>query len=244
MHPARAALVVATGLLSALALHPSAEPLPVGPAIQPGVRIAVVDLEGDPVTQEGMAIGGCTGGFVFDGVKDDTGKTYLGTAAHCVRHVGEAVSLLETGEEFGDVAYLGDPEVYDVALIAIRKEFLPRVKAGMRGHEDVPKRVASPGRTKAGDAVLVNDLVVVPKDPGSLVRDDARNYVVDAPIIPFDSGGPLVHVRSGGALGVVSLGNDCAAGPFECATYSGPTVHGALGEYARHGFTLRLRTVR
>lgn len=216
-----------------------AAPLPVGPAIQPGVRIAIVDLEG-PV----QAIGACTGGFLFDGVGARAGTTYMGTAAHCVRELGQDVSLAATGEIFGDVAWMGDASTYDIALIGIRPEYAPRLEAGMLGHEQFPTAVARPGHTKDGDAVLVNDLVVVPKPQGVLLSDDAREYVIDARVIPFDSGGPVVHVDSGGALGVVSRGHDCTFGPFDCASYSGPTVHGSLEAYELAGFPVRLRTVQ
>jgi hypothetical protein len=232
-------LAAAAAVAGVLAAAPSAgaAPLPVGPAIQPGVRIAVVDLEG-PV----KAIGACTGGFLFDGTDERAGTVYMGTAAHCVRELGQDVSLLATGEVFGDVAWMGDANTYDIALIEVRQEFASRLKAGVLGHEEFPKRVAPPGLTKAGDAVLVNDLVVVPKPQGVLVSDDARGYVIDARVIPFDSGGPVVHVPSGGALGVVSRGHDCTAGPFDCASYSGPTVHRAVEAYEAAGFPVRLRT--
>src|SRR5439155_2156422 len=53
------------------------------------------------------AEGGCTLSFVYDGAGPLAGNVYLGTAAHCVKKVGEDV-VLEDGTVFGDVAVIGD----------------------------------------------------------------------------------------------------------------------------------------
>jgi putative CocE/NonD family hydrolase len=206
--------------------------------IQPGARMTIIDVEGDD-----KAIGSCTLGFVFDGVGARAGTTYVSTAAHCVRGVGQDVGLLGTGEVFGDVAVIGDSSssATDWALIAVRPDAEPRVSAAMRGHPQYPQGSTVPGTTTAGDVVQQTDLGA-PRQ-GELVDDDPETYRIAGPVIPFDSGGPLAHVPSAGGLGLVSRGHDCALPSLRCASYSGPTVQGILAKAAAAGFPIALRSV-
>ena len=70
---------------------------------------------------------------------------------------------------------------------------------------------------------------------GTLSFDDDQLFGVVAPIFKGDSGGPVVHVPSGAALGIVSR---ICVGP--CAT-EGPTVGGILAQLAGLGIPLTLR---
>ena len=67
--------------------------------------------------------------------------------------------------------------------------------------------------------------------------DDAQTYDVSGPIHWGDSGGPLMHKRTGKALGIVS--RLCAGACSE----EGPTVQGILAKAAAAGFPVTLRTV-
>lgn len=219
--------------------------------IQPGSRMSIVDLDG-----ERRAIGSCSLGYVFDGRGDLAGKVYISTAAHCATDVGDDVMLLETGEVFGDYAAIGDLRTSpclddaslacpdDWALIEVRPEYRDRVSAAFKGYPQYPTGYTNPGQTKEDDPIRQTDWPYggVPRQ-ATMVNDTDAAYVISGPVIPFDSGGPLAHIDSGEALGLVSRGHNCQLPSLSCQTYSGPTVQGILARAADAGFAVKLRTV-
>ncbi len=210
--------------------------------IQPGARMSLVDLAG-----ERQAIGFCSLGYVFDGKGELDGRVFIATAAHCATDVGDDVMLLETSEVFGDFAVIGSREgaAGDWALIEVRPAFYDRVSPAFEGYPDFPTGHTVPGQTKAGNAIRNTDWPdagTVPRE-SVLVEDSDETYVIDGPVIPFDSGGPLAHIDSGKALGIVSQGHNCQLPSLLCETYSGPTVQGILARAAEADFPVSLRTV-
>ena len=229
MRPVR---LLALALLAAGALHPPAATAATDP-IQPG----------DYIVTGGAA---CTLNFVYDGTGSRAGKVYLGTAAHCVGRIGDDVRL-ETGEVFGDVAFIGDEDsaADDYAFIEVRTAHLSRVSPAVKGNLTYPKGVTAPNETQIGDLVQVSgyglgfDMVNVTRERRVAVmgNDGASLHEVSGPIDFGDSGGPLVHVKTGKALGIVS--RLCVG----LCTEVGPTVQGVLTRAAAAGFTVTMRTV-
>ena len=204
-----------------------------GEPIQPGVEIST-------------EVGGCTLNFIYDGVGSLAGRVFGGTAAHCVSAVGQPVQL-GTGETFGKVALIGDQDVavQDYSFIEIDAAHVSRVSAAMKGNPSYPKGVAQPAETATGDLVQLSGYGVgfgltqptQERRVGVVSSDDAELHQVVAPLIFGDSGGPIVHVASGKAYGIVSR---LCVGLCE---EEGPTVQGLLDKAAARGFTVRLRTV-
>ncbi len=220
--------------------------------IQPGTRMSLVKLTGD---MSGWAMGTCTLGYVFDGKDELEGRVFFGIAAHCVTAVDDDVMLFETGEVFGDVAVKGG-DIADVsgrkgadddwALIEVRPEFYDRVSPAMEGYPEFPTGYTKPAKTATDDAIRQTDWpdAGVNAREAALVEDTKELYVIVGDVIPFDSGGPLVHIASGKALGLVSQGENCPP-PFslDCESYLGPTIQGILARATLAGFPVTLRTV-
>ena len=191
-------------------------------------------------------VGGCTLNFVYDGTGLNAGKTYLGTAAHCVKEVGDDVSLA-SGEVFGDVAFIGDENssAPDYAFIEVRAEFLSRVSPAVKGYPAYPTGITSPQDTVTGDTVQISGhglgfgftATTQEKRFAVLSYDDDEVHAVTGPIDFGDSGGPLVHVKTGKALGIVS--RLCLG----LCSEEGPTVAGLLAKANAAGFGVRMRTV-
>jgi hypothetical protein len=186
--------------------------------------------------------GACTLSFVYDG----GGKTYMGTAAHCVESVGQDVRLLD-GRTFGDVAFIGNQDVTqeDYAFIEVRPEFLAEVDPSVKGSPGLPSgSFTTPPETARGDLIQLSGygLGFGATQPTRERRqavmgfDDAELYDVTGPLIFGDSGGPLVHLKTGKALGIVS--RLCIG----VCTEEGPTVQGILAKAAARGFSVTLRT--
>lgn len=212
--------------------------------IQPGARMVIVDTGG---------IGTCTLGFVFDGVGVQAGKLYIGTAAHCVTRVGLEVRTLDTLELFGDVAAIGNlaSSATDWALIEVRPAFVARVSPAMLNHPQFPTGASFSAQTDVGDQLQLNDLVLIPRQ-AALTFDDAEIFRYTGTLatppstLPLDSGGPIVHIATGKALGTVSRGVNCPIVPVSslgCAQHEGPTVEGILTKAAAAGFPVTLRTI-
>ena len=210
----------------------------------PGAGAATDPIQpGDEIS---TSVGGCTLNFIYDGVGAQAGKVYGGTAAHCVESVGEAVRL-GTGETFGRVALIGDEDstVADYAFIEILPEHLSRVSPAMKGNPSFPTGVATAAETSVGDTVQLSGYglgfgLTGPTQErriGVITYDDAEEHEVVAPLIFGDSGGPIAHVESGKAYGIVSR---LCIGVCE---EEGPTVEGLLAKAAARGFTVQLRTV-
>jgi Trypsin-like peptidase domain len=186
--------------------------------------------------------GSCTLNFAYTG----GGKTYLGTAAHCVERIGQPVRDID-GETFGTVAFMGNADVteWDFAFIEVEAEDLGRVSPAVKGHPSFPTGATTPTETLAGDSIQLSgyglgyDTTPTTQERRQAVMgtDDAELYTVAGPIHWGDSGGPLVHIRTGKALGIVS--RLCVGTCSE----EGPTVQGILAKAAAGGFPVTLRTV-
>lgn len=201
--------------------------------IQPGVRIST-------------SSGSCTLNFIYDGTGSLAGRVYGGTAAHCVSGVGQAVRL-GSGETFGTVALMGDPNstAGDYAFIEVHTALHHRVVAAMKGHPSYPRGVTTAAETSVGDLVQLSGYglgfgLTKPTQEqrvAVVTYDDAEKHEVIAPLIFGDSGGPLVHIPTGKAYGIVSR---LCIGLCE---EEGPTVEGLLAKAAARGFTVVVRTV-
>ncbi|HVE99437.1 MAG TPA: trypsin-like serine protease [Mycobacteriales bacterium] len=229
----RKAIYALTAATLALGAAASTQAQAAGELIQPGVYSE-------------SSVGGCTFNFVYDGVGAQAGKTYIGTAAHCVAEVGDQVTL-GSGELVGTVAHLGDENstALDYAFVEVRSELLSRVRAAVKGYPSYPKGMTSPQDTALGDTIQLSGYGVgygataltQEKRIAVMGYDDAAIHDVAGPIHFGDSGGPLVHAKSGKALGIVS--RLC----FGVCSEEGPTVAGLIAAAAENGFTVQLRTV-
>lgn len=187
--------------------------------------------------------GQCTLNFAYG---DDAGNTYLGSAAHCVKGVGDQVSDAD-GTVFGDVTLVGDAAntADDYSFIKVRPEALARVSPQVKGSPEYPTGVTSPEQTRLG-SVQVSGFglgfqglrLTQEKRIGVFLGDDPSTYRVLAPILFGDSGGPVVYAPTGGALGIVSR---LCLGQGLC-TEEGPTVQGILAKAAARGVRLHLLT--
>jgi len=186
--------------------------------------------------------GSCTLNFAYTG----SGKTYLGTAAHCVSSIGQRVRDIE-GTDFGSVAFIGDEDTteWDFAFIEVDAEDLGRVSPAVKGHPAFPTGSTTAAETLTGDSIQLSgyglgyDTTPATQEQRKAIMgyDDAELYTVTGPIHWGDSGGPLVHIATGKALGIVS--RLCAGTCSE----EGPTVQGILAKAASRGFPVTLRTV-
>ena len=191
----------------------------------------------------GSSIGGCTLSFVYD---SPSGAVYMGTAAHCVDKVGEDIEL-EDGRVFGDVALIGnaDNTETDWALIGVRDAFKSSVRAAVRGHPSYPKGYTRSNETAFADEVQFSGhgipwfftATTREKRTGLMGNDDAESYILTGSDTWGDSGGPIVHVRTGKAMGIVS--RLCVG----LCTSEGPTVEGIIAKAAAKGLTVSIRTV-
>lgn len=186
--------------------------------------------------------GSCTLSFAYEG----NGKTYLGTAAHCVSKVGETVRDRD-GTTFGKVAFLGDENSteWDFAFIEVDAEDVGRVSPAVKGHPQYPTGFTTPRETSTGDLVQASGYGVgfgttrptQEQRRAVLGYDDAEIHTLTGPVIFGDSGGPFVHIRTGKALGIVS--RLCIG----LCSEEGPTVQGLLAKAASRGFSVTLKTV-
>jgi Trypsin-like peptidase domain len=209
-------------------------------AALPSAASAAVTLQ--PGAYHETDAGSCTLNFVYTG----GGKTYLGTAAHCVASIGQQVRDID-GTVFGKVAFIGDQNTtaWDFAFIEVDPEDLGRVSPAVKGWPAFPKGATTPAETLLGDSIQLSgyglgyDTTPATQEQRRAIMgsDDASTYTVSGPIHWGDSGGPLVHIGTGKALGIVS--RLCAGTCSE----EGPTVQGILAKAASRGFTVSLRTV-
>lgn len=186
--------------------------------------------------------GSCTLNFAYSG----NGKTYLGTAAHCVERVGQRVRDID-GTEFGSVAFIGDADVteWDFAFIGVDAEDVGRVSPAVKGWPAYPTGATVPADTLTGDSIQLSGYGLgygttkTTQEQRTALHafDNAEMYAVNGPIHWGDSGGPLVHKKTGRALGIVS--RLCIG----TCTEEGPTVQGILAKAASRGFAVTLRTV-
>jgi hypothetical protein len=208
-------------------------------AVLPASSLAAGPIQ--PGTYHETDAGACTLNFVYDG----GGKTYMGTAAHCVDSVGQSVRD-QDGDTWGRVAFVGnaDSTAHDYAFIEVLPAALARVNPAVKGHPSYPTGVTAAPETSAGDLVQLSgygvgfDSTAATQEQRQAVLggDDESEYSVTGPLIFGDSGGPLVHIDTGKALGIVS--RLCVG----VCTEEGPTVQGILAKAAARGFSVQLRT--
>lgn len=170
-----------------------------------------------------------------------------------------------TATSFATVAWLGDygdsvnggPSLdnglpgaqLDFALLEVKPAFLDRVSPAVRGHPDTPVGFTVHTETAqrdllwhSGHGVAYSDVRHLRENhPGILYSDNARTYVELGTSLPGDSGGPIIHEKTGKAFGIVS-GSEAG---FAVPPYRdlGPTVEGVLAELASFGVTVELATV-
>ena len=184
----------------------------------------------------------CTLGFLFSG----GGGTYFSTAAHCADD-GNVVYDID-GDRFGTFTFVGDggSTEWDFAFIRVDSDDLGRVSAAMKGQPGYPRGgYTTSSQTAAGSLVQLSGYglgfsVVGPtreQRRGVLTGDDSELYIAVAPLIFGDSGGPVAHVTTGRALGLVS--RLCIG----VCTEEGPTIEGIVAKAASRGFSVTLRTV-
>jgi Trypsin-like peptidase domain len=200
----------------------------------------------------------CTAGFVFDGVEAQAGHVYLSTAAHCVESKGQAV-LDADGAAIGTVVALGAAgndeadDHRDWALVEVPTAAVSRIDPSLVGHPEMP-------RGGAADAahVLVGDPVqfsgwgqpwltasLREQRTGTVMAYAEPRYSVRGPIFFGDSGGPVVDIASGRALGIVSLTIVVGPGPRVAKLYetSGPTPSSIATQAAAAGLKVAVRTI-
>ena len=234
------------GLLAVLAAPGAVARTPI--PVQPGMAVEVT----------GVAT--CTGGFVFDGVGRLAGRVYLGLAAHCTEGELGAVVTDAAGNRFGSVAFSRWPYrtfADDFAFVQIDRAAYARVDPAMAGHPTLPTGVVPPGGAAAGDRVqlsgwgsLTDGSPTTREQRVTVLKDHSRDFWSGWGVMsPGDSGGPVAHLPSGGALGSVS--NLCLPFPVDhssgfeqvagCLGY-GPSMAGILTRAAAAGFPVRLRS--
>lgn len=213
------------------------------------------------------SVGQCTLNFVFDGTGVNAGRTYIGTAAHCVSAVGQ-FAYDSADVRFGHVAYRGDANdnSLDFALIEVNAANVGRVTAAVKGHPGYPSGVATPptvvhvparpGEVVTGDVVQISGqgagyawtTETQEQRKAALTAFSHEEFGIVGPLHWGDSGGPLVHERSGTALGVVSrFCNGSFTGLLSLRVMpcdiTGPTIEGIIAAAGSAGFTITLRTV-
>lgn len=209
-----------------------------------GLSLAPAARGAEPI-QPGANIGGCTLAFIFDGLGPQVGKVYATSAAHCFDGVDDKVVDAER-KPIGRVVYYGDlfDRATDFVLVEILEEHEGRVDPAMRGHPDLPKGIATPSDLAVGDWLQMSGwggLTSFNED----LREDRQALLTEfddevfnslAPVSGGDSGGPIAHVDSGKALGIVSGWTFHRPGNL-----IGPTVSGVQAKLEAAGFALRMR---
>jgi hypothetical protein len=184
--------------------------------------------------------GGCTLGFVVA----DASNVYFMSAAHCVKRVGDNIELT-SGTVFADVAAIGSANASstDWSLLKVRPNYAGLVRAAVRGHEGTPKGYTTWRSTSQFDVIDFSGhgipwFVTAPtreERSGVLMTEQQPPVHRDGPHTFGDSGGPVVHRRTGKALGLVS---ELCLGT---CTSEGPTVERVLSQARLEGFRVALR---
>ena len=201
-------------------------------------------------------VGSCTLNFVFDGAGTQTGKVFLGTAAHCVDAVGSTVQDGD-GVTFGKVAAIGDyPDAVseDFALIEVATASVSRVAPEMKGHPTYPTGVAASTEVAVGDLLQISGYgdgfeETQPTREGRVATyggGDDSVLTMFGPIIFGDSGGPIVHIDTGKALGLnhgycIGLCDENPLLPYQPVVLTGPTIAGVIAKAGLAGFPITIR---
>ena len=242
-------------------------------ALSLALTAAVVPASASPVDREGgrglvqpgmlLTRGGsahCTGGFLFDGAGRLKGRLFLSVAAHCYEDkIGEVVDD-EKGKHVGKVVYSHWPYAGfadDIALVEVDRAVWKRTSPEVAGHPGTPTGVGNGETVSVGDQVgfsgwgMFTDRNSTTREQraGVLNSYDDELWGAEGVVSPGDSGGPVVDVRSGAAVGSVS--NLCVPAPFNtsdgfepgCTGY-GPTIAQLVRLATAQGFPVTLRTAR
>ena len=185
----------------------------------------------------------CTLGFVVGDATD----TYFLTAAHCVEPNAPVQTI--DGTVFGFAVAEGSAaEVpgleQDWALIKVHAHMVGSVVPTVRGAPGAPRGVEAASESGPGDLIRHSgygigfEILPLTRQQryGVLTYQDGGSWESIGMDVNGDSGGPVVHASSGGALGLVSRG--CLG----LCTSSGPTIEGILQQAAGVGYPLTLRT--
>lgn len=197
----------------------------------------------------GASLGGyCTFNFLYyDNV---TGAAYIGTAGHCTDEVGERVVLPGIGV-IGTVVYDSDvaegaDAAVDFSLILLDDDKVAQANPRMLGH-DGPTGIYLPGESPLGEEVglhgyglLLGQNEATRDRSGILITMDDRFYSADMPAVNGDSGSPLLHLATGGAVGIIS---HYGFGAMPPSTDEGPTMTFILDELHKAGFSVQLAIV-
>lgn len=222
-----AALLMTTLLLP---VQPITEDVAAGAAaIQPGDRITT-------------SIGSCTLSFLFEGTGSHAGDLFFSTAAHCVRNVGDRVRTTTYGA-FATVVFMD--HTLDYAFLKVDADKHIHTSPVVLGHY-APSGHTTRSETVLGDIVqhsgygmgFATTTPTREKRVGVMYSDTSQRYTIESPIIFGDSGGPILHMKTGQALGIVS--NINAGFVVPPVRNQGPTVEGMLNGAAAQGLTLDL----
>lgn len=175
--------------------------------------------------------------------------------------VGAQLASVDT-PNFATVAWLGDysdsvnggeaveNEIpgtqLDFALLEFKPAYAPLAQAEVRGHPGMPRGHTLAPQTALGDILLHSGHGIAWSETqatreshhGTLWSDTSTSYLEVGTTVPGDSGGPILHQKTGKALGVVSLISIGIVPPIQD---SGPTIQGVLAELAAHGITVQVR---
>jgi hypothetical protein len=205
----------------AFALPANAPAAPRVTAIQPGAQVST-------------PVGNCTLNYVF---QEADGTKYIGTAGHCA-HTGQVARTLSPNREIGPVVWRENSAApgIDFALIRIDPARYAEVEPAVRMYGG-PTGVTSASETQIGDLLEVTGYGIVfgaaettRHRVGILLSDSDHEYVADMIAVNGDSGGPVLHSRTGKALGVVSRYN------LPSSTDIGPTVGRILQKLRAAGY--------
>jgi pyruvate/2-oxoglutarate dehydrogenase complex dihydrolipoamide acyltransferase (E2) component len=212
-----------------------------------------------PGVRANFPMSSCTLNFVFDGTGPAAGRVFAGAAAHCGERVGDAVrvgdGLGQVGEVVGAVAARGaypddDPDVEidnDWLLVEIQPRFHADVDPAVQGHPEFPARVTTTAEMRSQDVLQFSGWgnATEATQPtreqrqGYWLGGDDRSYEAVVLVSPGDSGGPVVDVKTGGALGIVST----VVGVFATPGFflQGPTVSQLIAQAAAQGLPVQMR---
>lgn len=208
--------------------------------LQPGDQLLTKNLNG--------TVTACTLGFVFDGLGAKAGKVYFASAAHCFFVTGQAAYANDLEEPFGRVVHLDG--LHDAALVEVDAAYSAAVSGEVLGRPGVPTGLASRGDVVAGDLLLFSGYVTGQELPealrtgrvGALTGTTSRDWRGWAAIGPGDSGGPVVHGATGGALGLVGQIRAADVPGDAEPRMEGPLASALPAVWQAAGHAVRLRT--
>lgn len=202
----------------------------------------------------------CTLNFVYDGVGPLAGRVFVASAAHCVSGVGEAVSVDGLGQ-IGRVVYVGDanwggaqsPGRVDVSLIEVNAANVANVLPDVKGHPGLPHGYSTAATASPGAPLVVSGYglgftttqTTRENRTGVLLAQTTRGYEAYDATIYGDSGGPIVELLSGRAVGIVrgvGIYQTVSTSPGTLGAFDdGPSVEGILSDLAAAGWPVALR---